>query len=208
MNGRPITEHQALSILQILIEECGYTAEAGRRADFVRSIVKDEPRCLEYRFMGALGSGGKFRNNGNNDNVPYVDCYAESSTPAIVAMIDRANKQIAAMFAENRVVGHTTVGDQKFAIMSGPCKGCGATNYGISTSGPDYCGPCACGVPPEVSRLNRELQTLREKHIAALLALQVATGFKVDAMTPQMKDIGTRCLERFKAGQSMFGEGA
>ena len=50
--------------------------------------------CHEYRFIGALGFGGKFRNNGNNDNVPYVDCYFESLTPARQAMMDRANARL------------------------------------------------------------------------------------------------------------------
>ncbi len=60
----------------------------------------------------------------------------------------------------NQVVGHEITSGERFPIMSGPCKGCGATDYGISTSGPDYCGACACGRPPELSQLQRRYDDL------------------------------------------------
>lgn len=85
-------------------------------------------------------------------------------------------------------------------MIAGPCKGCGATNYGLSTSGPDYCGACACGTPPEVSKMRREMQSASIRHIDALLALQIATGHKLDGMTPQMLDRGQAFLDAFKAG--------
>lgn len=81
--------------------------------------------------------------------------------------------------------------------MYGPCKLCGAENYGLSTSGPDYCSACACGVPPEVSRLKREMAAKRDDHIDCMLALQLATGFKVEGMTPQMKQRGQAYLDKF-----------
>lgn len=84
----------------------------------------------------------------------------------------------------NEIVGHSHVGSRRFPIMSGPCKGCGAVNYGISTSGPDYCGACARGVPPDVSRLRREMLEINGQLLTALLALQVATGHKAEHMTP------------------------
>lgn len=98
----------------------------------------------------------------------------------------------------SEVVGHKEIGGMRFAVMSGPCKGCGATNYGISTSGPDYCGSCACGVPPELSQLRARLEKLNGEHIDALLALQIATGHKAEHMTPQMRERGEAVLAEFK----------
>jgi len=77
----------------------------------------------------------------------------------------------------NQIVGHTEVGGNKYPILSGPCKGCGATNYGISTSGPDYCGACACGVPPEVSKLRRELEAERTKCLDMHFAIGILSGW-------------------------------
>lgn len=211
MTHRAIDEAQAVAVLKILFEDCGFRPSSGQAAEFVRFAVVPEvgepAGCGEYRFQGKLGFGGKFRNNGNFNNTPYVDCYGEDETAERREMINRANARIAALFVENKIVGYEMVGDERYPIMSGPCKGCGATRYGISTSGPDYCGACACGVPPEESRLRRELESVSLKYTEALLALQIATGFKVEFMTPQMKEIGTRCLDRFTAGKSMHTEG-
>jgi len=97
---RAITEAQAAAILAILREECGYLGVHDSRG-FVRAVrYPNEQPCREWRFMGALGFGGKFRNNGNRDNTPYVDCYPEHLTPERAAMIDRANVRIAAVFKE------------------------------------------------------------------------------------------------------------
>lgn len=60
--------------------------------------------------------------------------------------------------------------------MPGPCKGCGATGYGLSTSGPDYCGACACGVNPELSKLRRAYDKLSADWIDMNFALGIATG--------------------------------
>lgn len=84
--------------------------------------------------------------------------------------------------------------------MSGPCKGCGATNYGPSTSGPDYCGACACGVPQEVSKMRRELDDLHWKYIDALFALQIVTGHKLDSLNGTMISRGEAFLAKFKQG--------
>jgi hypothetical protein len=61
---REITIDQALTIRTILVEECRYRVH-DRYDQFVDSIRTDnnpEHVCHEYRFMGALGFGGKFRN--------------------------------------------------------------------------------------------------------------------------------------------------
>jgi len=96
---RTVTESQARAVRQILVEECGMSPE-DRYCSFVRTITIAEPRlaCTEYRFMGALGFGGKFRNNGNRNNTPYVDCYPESETPERLRMIEAANVRLAELF--------------------------------------------------------------------------------------------------------------
>lgn len=107
MNYREISKQQARCVLAILTQECGYLIRDPRDAEaFVSSIVAtagSDPWkvCREYRFCGALGYGGKFRNNGNNNNTPYVDCYPEDETPARLEMIGNANKQLAELFNGN-----------------------------------------------------------------------------------------------------------
>lgn len=102
MQFHEITKDQALEVLRILQEECGFARDAMNDESFVRTIQAPHPtenhHCGEYRFCGAIGFGGKFRNNGNNNNVPYVDCYREDQTPDRLAMIERANKRLAVLF--------------------------------------------------------------------------------------------------------------
>jgi hypothetical protein len=96
--SRTITDQQARGVLKILVEECGHKVFDPRDGDaFVRGIMEDS--CWEWRFMGALGFGGKFRNNGNHNNTPYVDCYPENETPARLEMIQRANDRLRELFA-------------------------------------------------------------------------------------------------------------
>ena len=105
MMHRDISHEQAEAVLQILKAECGYRVNARDSKGFIRSVITntDGPAldhvCREYRFCGALGFGGKFRNNGNHDNTPYVDCYQEDETPARLKMIACANVRLAALFA-------------------------------------------------------------------------------------------------------------
>lgn len=103
MRVRPITEQQARAVVRILVEECGHKVHDPRDLDaFVRAIIVPQPDggppCREYRFCGALGFGGKFRNNGNRDGIPYVDCYLEDETPARRTMIEAANRRLHELF--------------------------------------------------------------------------------------------------------------
>lgn len=82
-------------------------------------------------------------------------------------------------------------------IQKGPCKRCGAVNYGLSTSGPDYCGACACGVNPKVSQLRRDLEKSQDEKIDYMLALAVALKHKTSAFTPKMIERGEACIARF-----------
>lgn len=104
MRYREINETQAKQVLQILKDECGYCADPYNGEGFMRAILAPHPReryvCHEYRFCGALGFGGKFRNNGNNNNTPYVDCYSENETPIRRQMMDRANVRLSALFTD------------------------------------------------------------------------------------------------------------
>lgn len=104
MTSRPISERQGRAVLKILMETCGHRVIDPRNGDGFVQIVRTDNKvhpqqlCDEYRFSGALGYGGKFRNNGNRDNTPYVDCYPEDETPARLAMIEAANKRLAELF--------------------------------------------------------------------------------------------------------------
>jgi hypothetical protein len=105
MQHREINEAQAKAVLRILQNECGIRPDGWAGEGLVRAIRTDLGEryvCHEFRFMGALGFGGKFRNNGNNGNVPYVDCYPENETPERKVMIERANARLADLFAQTR----------------------------------------------------------------------------------------------------------
>ena len=95
MRTRPINLAEATMVLNILRQECGYSLPFRDVDNFLANIMEG---CPEWRFQGALGFGGKFRNNGNHDNTPYVDCYREDETPARLKMIEVANEHIKALF--------------------------------------------------------------------------------------------------------------
>lgn len=99
MLHREISKEQAEQVAWILHQECGLGLRNAEQ--MIYSITTDEPEhiCHEYRFMGALGFGGKFRNNGNKDNTPYVDFYPEDENPERVKMIENANKRLAELFS-------------------------------------------------------------------------------------------------------------
>lgn len=99
MQHQEISAEQAGEIFLILKEDCGWLADSHDEGAFIRAICHDEHICHEYRFMGALGFGGKLRNNGNRENLPHVDCYPEDETPERLAMIASANLRIAEVFA-------------------------------------------------------------------------------------------------------------
>ena len=83
---------------------------------------------------------------------------------------------------------------------TGPCHGCGVTGYGPSTSGPNYCGSCACGIPPEQSRLTRALHEANSKVLDMHLALTflLHPEQKMFNTFPGMKDRAEALVERYK----------
>ncbi len=97
MTHREITEAQARACLKILVETCGYIV--GEHSGFVGAITTSFGMvCREFRFCGELGFGGKFRNDGNQNNTPHVTCYAEDETPKRRGMIDSANRRLRELF--------------------------------------------------------------------------------------------------------------
>jgi len=75
----------AAHVAQIVVEECGATPDA------FLGFNQHWP-CMEWRFVGALGFGGKV--HATHGRV-YVSCYPEDRTPAREAMIERANERLA-----------------------------------------------------------------------------------------------------------------
>ena len=69
-------------------------------------------------------------------------------------------------------------------------------------SGPDYCGSCACGTPPEVSQLRRKLETVGRAHTDALLMLAylLAPNQPMFAYA-RIKERAQELVERHKAIQ-------
>jgi hypothetical protein len=93
-----ISADKVSAIVTILTEECGARFDASDSYAFGFYIGKSEH--IEWRFMGALGFGGKFRHDGyHNDGIPYVDCYQEDGTAERRAMMERANQRLKALFA-------------------------------------------------------------------------------------------------------------
>ena len=87
----------ALRIWSVLVEECRARDTEDHRCEFTHYLAKDVWCGHEYRFMGALGFGGKFY----NDHYRWrVGCYLEDETPERLEMIDRANARLAELRRE------------------------------------------------------------------------------------------------------------
>lgn len=95
-----LTEDQAIEAMKILNEECRANIDERDDEGFVRYVTTDN-KSHEWRFMGALGSGGKFRMNSGRDH-PYVDCYRESETTERLAMIETANARLSLIRLKDR----------------------------------------------------------------------------------------------------------
>ena len=100
-----ITSETANKIYDILVEECQASNNPAPREQFVFAQSHDNhltlcesccTHCIEYRFGGALGFGGKFW---HNDNRWYVSAYREDTTPKVKKMIEKANVRLAELKA-------------------------------------------------------------------------------------------------------------
>lgn len=86
----------ATEIAKILVEIGGANAEiANENHFFIYYLTKESGQ--EYRFMGHLGGGGKFR-------VTYwgwkIDCYSEDSNPKREALIEEINGKLKTLYEE------------------------------------------------------------------------------------------------------------
>lgn len=78
-------------VWDILVAECGAWEDM---RDSYRLYVRLHRRWpSEWRFIGALGFGGKVRWDSHNDRM-YVDCYPEDRNDERDAMIARANEAL------------------------------------------------------------------------------------------------------------------
>lgn len=85
---RKITREQANAAYDILVKNCRAKNDDGLRFGFVSAVAHLVHPADKYRFQGSLGFGGKFRNNGNRDDVPHVDCYPKDETPARLKAVE------------------------------------------------------------------------------------------------------------------------
>lgn len=81
-----MTKEKVNKIYDILVN-VGGAIEHYRDSFVYAHTSKDE--CTEWRFMGKLGYGGKYRSDTNS-----VDCYLEDETKERLEIIDEINKQL------------------------------------------------------------------------------------------------------------------
>lgn len=83
-----ITTELLSKTYDLLVAQCGASNIGNEKDRFVEHFSRVNPP-REYRFIGDLEFGGKFR-------FPRfsVDCYPEDETPERLAMISSANKQL------------------------------------------------------------------------------------------------------------------
>jgi hypothetical protein len=89
-----IPEAYARRIYAILASHCGASKDDYDRDTFV---CVAGVRVREYRFIGSLGQGGKFKNSSGQW---YVDCYPENETSHRRQCIDAANRKLRVLRAE------------------------------------------------------------------------------------------------------------
>ncbi len=84
-----LTESQANAVYDLLVQHAG--ASEHWREDFVMRQLEG---CREYRFMGTLGSGGKFWCERDRWR---VSCYPEDETPECLAVVEKVNGLLSAL---------------------------------------------------------------------------------------------------------------
>jgi hypothetical protein len=98
-NFNALTEAEANAVYDVLVEHAGEQEDEYSREMFVDAQVSDfQP---EYRFMGVLGFGGKFRRRTFNDEW-YVDCYPENLNKERKVIIQKTNEALVALRAQLR----------------------------------------------------------------------------------------------------------
>lgn len=76
----------------ILVREAGADPEGFSQFLAVATEPNRLKRCLEYRFIGLLGFGGKVWLH--NGPFPYVNCYREDENPERRRIIDKTNEAL------------------------------------------------------------------------------------------------------------------
>ena len=95
---KTIGRSQAEKIWAILVAECSWRADPRDREAFCHYLAEERSFPHEWRFMGALGFGGKFYNDGVSWR---VGCYREDDTPERLRMIGAANARLAELRARD-----------------------------------------------------------------------------------------------------------
>lgn len=80
-------------IYQILVDQVGANS---KEDDFVTFAHYMERDCREFRFVGNLGFGGKFYNDGRW----RISCYSEDSNEERDTVIENVNRQLQLMYNE------------------------------------------------------------------------------------------------------------
>lgn len=92
MKGKLMSKERANKIYDLLVSIGGADDRKIERSSFIYAHCEDEYGCLEWRFCGKLGFGGKYRSSWNG-----VTFYSEDSTPEkieIKRQLDNALKEI------------------------------------------------------------------------------------------------------------------
>lgn len=82
-----MTKNLANKIYDILVQDGGATEHM--RTSFIYHHAELKEGCDEWRFVGKLGYGGKYRNKYNT-----VDCYTEDETIERLELIKEINKKL------------------------------------------------------------------------------------------------------------------
>ena len=95
-----ISLEYALKIGNILVDIGGANSNIlDLNSEFIRYLTKEESSWdHEYRFMGHLGSGGKFYSSWDRWR---VSCYQESETPFRLSLIKKINEQLKTLHAKH-----------------------------------------------------------------------------------------------------------
>jgi len=110
METKLLTEEFANKVYDVLVEHGG--AKEDTRSDFIFHHCEYEYGCMEWRFMGKLGSGGKYRSERNG-----VSYYPESETSEMVKtkiLIEEELSKIKIMGKRDKCVGFAYFGDGAF----------------------------------------------------------------------------------------------
>lgn len=96
----PMSETAAHAVWDVLVAHAGANDDNWERDSFVQAQTDAFQR--EWRFIGTLGFGGKFRRQRTWIGPDlherwYVDCYPEHATPERLAAIAAANAALAAL---------------------------------------------------------------------------------------------------------------